>query len=210
VVAALLVISIAVVFFTVSQQNSAFTDQIISGEINRAFTNLKADMSELNTSASNYASVLSSDIVLVNLVKSNNYLGTKELIENYNKSMGLDYITIVNGNGDVFLRLDAPDKQGESLSGDANITKALSGMKTNWLQYDAERNITCQSAMPLISKDGTAGAIITGFSYGDEKLLDDLKTVHGVDFTIFANDVRWVTTIMDKGKRVVGTKLTRR
>ena len=52
-----------------------------------------------------------------------------------------------------------------------------------------------------------AGVVLAGCSMAQEGLLDSLKKIHGTDFTIFAGDVRLVTTIIQDGKRVVGTKL---
>lgn len=208
VVAAVLFISIAIVFVTVSQQNTAFTDQIISGEITRAFNDLKANVKSLNDDTTKYASALSANASLASAVKSGDGGSLKGILENYNQSAGLDYITVVDAKGDVLFRLDAPDKKGDSLAKDANVQKALSGTQASWVQFDAEKNITCQSAAGIKDQGGTAlGAVITGYSYGRTATLDKLKTVHGVEFTVFANDVRWATTIMNEGKRVVGTKL---
>lgn len=206
--AAVLIISIAVVFATVSQQNTAFTDRIISDQIDRAFENLKADIKKMNDDAAKYALALSTNTNLLSCVAAGDRVALKALLENYNQSAGLDYITVVDAQGGVLFGLNAQDNKGESLAQDENVKKALSGTQTSWVKYDDENNITCDCAAPVSDLQGAAvGAVITGYSYGRTDMLDELKTVHGVEFTIFANDVRWATTIMNNGERVVGTKL---
>jgi methyl-accepting chemotaxis protein len=205
--AAVLIVSIAIVFATVSQQNTAFTDGIISDQINRAFENLKADIKKLNEDAEKYALALSANANLISCVAAGDPVALKALVENYNQSAGLDYITVVDAQGDVLFELNAQDSKGESLAQDEYVKKALAGTQTSRVKYDDETNITCESAVPISYQGATVGAVITGYSYGRTDMLDELKTVHGVEFTIFANDVRWATTIMDNGERVVGTKL---
>jgi methyl-accepting chemotaxis protein len=49
--------------------------------------------------------------------------------------------------------------------------------------------------------------LIGGISFAKTELLDELKSVHGLEFTVYAGDVGLSTTILQDGERLVGTKL---
>jgi methyl-accepting chemotaxis protein len=208
VVGIILVLTVAIPVFTITQQNDAFTEQIISGQINRAFDNLKSDLKKLNESSQKHALALASSSGLAQAVGAKAASSLGEVVESYNSGAGLNYITVTNGSLDVLYTSNPSIKAGDNLGSSDNVKKALSGGQTGWVQLDAAGNISCESAAAIADASGAkTGVVIAGYSYGDTDMLDELKTVHGVDFTIFVNDVRWATTIVDNGKRVVGTKL---
>lgn len=76
--------------------------------------------------------------------------------------------------------------------------------------YDAVPGETVMvvSVAPVKDPAGSAiGAVIAGAAVSHEAFVDKIKAIHKVDVTVFAGDVRVATTIMQDGKRVVGTKL---
>jgi methyl-accepting chemotaxis protein len=52
------------------------------------------------------------------------------------------------------------------------------------------------------------GRLVLGSFMFTESFLDELKEMFGAEFTVFRNDIRSMTTLVDNGQRVVGSKMT--
>lgn len=64
------------------------------------------------------------------------------------------------------------------------------------------------SVVPVKDAAGsTIGAVVAGSAVNHDAFVDKIKAIHKVDVTVFAGNVRVATTIMQDGKRVVGTNL---
>jgi methyl-accepting chemotaxis protein len=88
------------------------------------------------------------------------------------------------------------------------VAGALGGKAYEGFELGAGGGLAYMTALPLKGADGAvAGVVLAGCTMAQDGLLDSLKKIHGTDFTIFAGDVRLVTTNIQDGKRVVGTKL---
>ncbi|HPE67662.1 MAG TPA: methyl-accepting chemotaxis protein, partial [Synergistales bacterium] len=68
--------------------------------------------------------------------------------------------------------------------------------------------LSVRTGVPLKNASGAVvGALSAGISFSREVFVEQAKEMFGAEMTIFAGDVRLMTTIVQDGKRVVGTKL---
>ena len=118
----------------------------------------------------------------------------------------LDFLEVVDAKGNVLVRLQEPDKTGDTLAAQENVRGALQGTITTSFETGGDTRISARTGVPL--KDATGaiiGAITGGVSF--EKEADRARELYGTHVTLFVRDERAITTIEQNGKRVVGTKL---
>ncbi|HWR41415.1 MAG TPA: methyl-accepting chemotaxis protein [Patescibacteria group bacterium] len=103
--------------------------------------------------------------------------------------------------------------QGQTLVGEGGnegqtlIKQALQGTVGTAVENDADRLLVAV-AVPVKSPGGQIlGTVIAATVVSRDEVVDAIKKHIGVDCTFFAGDKRVATTIVQDGKRVVGTKL---
>ena len=127
-----------------------------------------------------------------------------ENFSSYIKSKSIDYIIIF-------------DKDKNILSGRYNSSFKNSVLKNcftfantpeTFITYDNNMTMYTVASIPIFnSKSKKIGNIVTGFNLSNPKYTSDIKSVFGVDATIFYKDIRVNTTISKNGSQVIGTKL---
>ena len=141
--------------------------------------------------------------------QSNNRQMGIEHGEKFMKSYGLDYLVITDMDANVFLRAHAKDKFGDNIGNQLNISKALKGENSVGFEDGAIVKFSIRAGVPLRDDDGQIiGAISLGYVLGDERFVDEIKRAQDVEVTLFYDNARYQTTILNsKGERIVGTKL---
>ncbi len=124
------------------------------------------------------------------------------------KETDLDFVTVLDAKGLVLARLHEPDKKGDSLANQANIRGALAGQVTTAIEPETQIPLSARTGVPVTDASGKViGAVSAGLSFSRETFVDQVKKLFNAEVTIFAGDTRLMTTIIQDGKRVVGTKL---
>ncbi len=107
------------------------------------------------------------------------------------------------------------DSQGRILAGEGKrvnqqaVAKVIQqGKAAAYFEAIPGEAVMIVAVAPVKDAAGsTIGAVVTGASVSRDDFVDKIKAIHKVDATFFAGDVRVATTIMQDGKRVIGTKL---
>ncbi len=152
---------------------------------------------------------LSKNIELANAVKTQN----KDLIISTVKKISgenlIDFITILDGGGKVLARVHEPQKAGDYLKNQYNISEAMKGKVAVAIEPGTAVKLSARCGAPIFDENKKIiGVVSTGFKLDHFEILDDIKKVTGTELTIFKDDERVNTTIIkDDGKRAVGTKL---
>jgi methyl-accepting chemotaxis protein len=200
---ATLVIVVTLSVYFVTNDNNAFADSVISGQIERAFANLKSDLAELQAACEEKIADYTSDSTLS--ANINNEKAVADAVEIIRRDFS-GFITVTDATGTVIYSNDEFSSQGDDLSELSYIKQSLSGDQITGIHNDDER-IFCGSAAAINFQNEVVGSVIVGYNYNQTAMLDKLKVIHGVDFTIFKGDIRWATTIIKDKERVVGTPL---
>ena len=123
--------------------------------------------------------------------------------------MKFDAVVVTDKSGNVLTSTNTAYKSGTSLSGQANIKSALAGKNYTGYLSGSGLRFAVLSSSPINAKDGSlAGTVTVAYSLENNELLDTLKANSGNEFTIFIGNERLNTTIVQDGKRAVGTKLS--
>lgn len=124
------------------------------------------------------------------------------------KGKSPDFVTVTDKSGKVVIRSHS-DKKGDVLIDTEYIKTALSGKSITDFENGSVVQWSVRSSVPVKNKDSqTIGVVSAGYYIHNNALTDKVKELFSVDATIFKNDERISTTILnEKGERVVGTKL---
>lgn len=124
------------------------------------------------------------------------------------KDGGLDFITIADSKGNAIARLHEPQKSGDPVLNQQNISEALKGKVSTFIEQGTVVPLSVRTGAPIKDASGAVvGALSAGKSFARSEFVDRTKALSGAETTIFAGDVRLMTTIIQDGKRAVGTKL---
>ncbi len=170
---------------------------------------LQNEMRSLQENARLSVSYISINHNVSDALQSGNATALLSEMKKLTSDMKFDAVIVTDKNGNVFSSTNAAYKTGSSLSGEANIKSALAGKNyTGYLTGSGLRFAVLSSSPIYSGKDGSlTGTVTAAYSLENNQLLDSLKADTGNEFTIFIGNERLNTTIIQDGKRAVGTKL---
>ncbi len=123
------------------------------------------------------------------------------------KDSALTYTVFTDTQGNVIARGDDRRKIGEPSTWSV-VRKALGGTFGAGIEATEVSSIDLHVAYPI--RDGNnklAGCVVIGIDLAAEQFVDPIKIAYGVECTLFSGDTRVATTIIDNGRRVIGSKL---
>lgn len=133
--------------------------------------------------------------------------GLAEMARNLLKAAPMmSFATLAGPDGRVWARGHAY-KKGDDISNQFTFQSAAAGREAVGVESGAEARLTVRGAFPVYHDGAVVGVVSLGFSLGSNEFVDGLKSLMGVDFTIFEQDTRMATTIVSGGQRAVGTRL---
>ncbi len=145
---------------------------------------------------------------LISAIKSNNRETVMQIGQLAMRAMNLDFLVVTDSSGNVVIRAHEPEKFGDSIYYQKVVQKALTGEKIVGIEQGTVVKFSIRAATPIIDTDGKViGSIILGYVLSNNEFLDKQKNILNCDFTIFSNDERIATTLVENGKRITGTKL---
>lgn len=208
VVIAVLVLVVAICVYANTVQNGDFTDEIIAGQVDRAFADFERELTGLNSGWQREAETFLRSALWVSAVTGRD----TTTLGNYMKersSSKVDSTAITDKSGVVLYATGNAFTKGDDLSDRPYIQTAMTGIVTSGAYQDENGDIFYATSVPVTNGMlGTVGSFSAVSYYNKTTLLDSLKQSHGVDFTVFKGDVRWETTIKGAdSKRLTGTQL---
>lgn len=186
------------------------TDMLLADDTKTAMSSLTKKTAEMQVSAAKYTAELASDSVLSSVLRENQKSKIASTIKMASKDIGsdLDFVTVTDTNGTV-IACTGNDQSGESIAAQKNIKEAMAGSPSKgYMEQGADMKLAIRAAAPIEDGTKTIGIISAGYDLSKADFLDRLKQANACDFTIFLGDAQLSTTLMNKGKRVAGTKAT--
>lgn len=126
----------------------------------------------------------------------------QELAEIANQLMienGASFLHVLDAQGIVRVRAEDTERAGDSLANNAVIQDALAGEAQSAISIDNTLmvpNILITAATPILNEDSQVlGAVSSGYII-DNAFVDGIKTVTGLESTIFAGSQRVATTLV--------------
>ncbi|WP_285716745.1 cache domain-containing protein [Pelosinus sp. IPA-1] len=158
--------------------------------------------------ALDHGSMLAVNPTLVSAIESKDTVQILGLLQPAVKKAKLDFATVTDGKGIVIARTHAPANNGDDLTNQSNIRRALLGEEVTGIESNSEMKFAIMIGIPVKNKQGEiVGVISAGHNLENNKAVDQVKMMFNTDATIFLGNVRLSTTIIKDGQRIAGTTL---
>ncbi|MCL1889150.1 MAG: methyl-accepting chemotaxis protein [Desulfovibrionaceae bacterium] len=155
-----------------------------------------------------FGNLLQDDHDFTKAVATNDKKAMHDIVVDMISAETIDFITVFDTQGVVLVRGhdstagDALPRERPSVSVPLDKGKIISG-----IEDDSAASLALSCGLPVRHEGRIVGGVVIGQSLSTEKFVDRLKLLLNVECTIFMDDMRVATTIINQGKRAVGTKL---
>ena len=188
---------------------SNYNDQVFEDKMNVTVTSFKHRLEAMEADTKSLAGVESTMPQVVEYVQNRDRDGLIRFLGPILDSSEVGQCIITDAQGIVIARTHAPNEYGDSVLSQINIVEALNGRSVTLYEEGSLTKVAVRSGAPIYdSNRNIIGAVSAAIRIDTDTFVDDMKDLYGVDVTIFHGDTRIHTTIIDDGKRVVGTKMS--
>lgn len=172
-----------------------------------AVNTLNYEIENLKNQAKNISFAIANNNNIIKAVKDKDRNSIIKNILDMKNVLDIEFATITDENGNVIARIHEPDKFGDNITNQYNIQQAMKNNIASVVETGSVVKLSVRSGTPIKDNDNKIiGIVSTGYRLDQPQLVDRLKRFVGNDFTIFLDDVRISTTVMDEGVRKTGTK----
>jgi len=120
----------------------------------------------------------------------------------------ISYYTVCDNEGIVLARTYQPDYFGDSIANQQNVQDALGGKIGSYFESGTEVKVAARTGAPVYDADGALiGVVSAGVRFDVDSEVDALKKRLNSDITVFFQDTRIATTLMQNGQRAKGTTI---
>lgn len=204
-------ISVVIAISTVGPALYLFSDSMQKINEDKAIQGMQGLSNILETykkDAATHGLALAANPAVVSAIESQNTALIISVLKPLINEAKLDFATITDNKGIVIARVHAPDKKGDSVTGQFNVQKALHGTVFAAIEPGTEVKLSARAGIPVKSEKGDIiGVLSVGYDVTKNEAVDKTKEMFKTDATLFLGDIRVSTTITQNGQRVVGTKL---
>lgn len=143
---------------------------------------------------------------LIEAVMQNNHEVAAAIGKEFMEMAGAEFITITDEKGVVVARGHS-EKFGDDVNSQETVRAGIQGKSVVGIVSGTEVPFSLRAGAPLMHAGKVVGTIGIGISLTSESYVDKLKKDTGLESTIFKGNVRAMTTLINDGKRVIGTQL---
>ncbi|MDR3349751.1 MAG: methyl-accepting chemotaxis protein [Acidaminococcales bacterium] len=204
-VISLFVISIALIVTFTTMQLTRSMRQRIREDVIFSGNGIEKVLVSHRNSVLSTAKVLASLNGLPEAIAAGDGAKARSLLTALSKETDVDVIIVVNKQGTVVARThDA--KAGDNIAGRPEVRGALAGQSGTLMESTELTKFSIRAAVPVYSGSAIVGMLLCGMDALKPSFVDTVKDLYGSDCTIFIGETRESTTIMQDGKRAIGTK----
>ncbi len=120
---------------------------------------------------------------------------------------GADFLTVTDAEGVVLARGHS-DKLGDNAGKLETVRRSRNGEVSVGVVTGGEVPLAFRAATPLLRDGKLVGTVSLGTSLTNERYVDELKRTTGLEVTFFQGDTRVMSSIMEKGRRIIGTRIS--
>jgi len=209
VVTVMIISSVLIISGVTIAENFAYNEQTGYDRISSASEDLEYRIDQLLEKSEQNAVSISQNYYLIDAIENNSFNQMQEALDELNTYLKADTISIADANGDVLIRQHSPEKYGDSILEQSNVQNALNGKIATTIEPGALVKLSCRTGAPIRGEGGEIiGTVVTGYTFENPAMVDDLKEIHGTELTIFSGKERISTTLIQDGERMIGTEMS--
>ncbi|SME87878.1 methyl-accepting chemotaxis protein [Desulfovibrio gilichinskyi] len=152
------------------------------------------------------AILIAQEAELTDAIKAGDKDNLSQVLKRMMTETESDFVTVTDANGKVIARGHS-DNFGDSATNQETVIKALNGQSCFGIVKGKEVVFTLRATAPIKNNNEIIGTISIGISLSDAKFVDSIKGYTDLEVTVFNGNTREMTTIINSGKRAVGTKI---
>jgi methyl-accepting chemotaxis protein len=201
-------IAITVIVSTALFQFNSFNNIVSEEQAIKGMQGLNSSIEDYKEQSLKHAKMLSLNSEVINAVEEKDYNSIYNIVSFLSEEAKIDFITVTDTSGIILAHTHDSNKKGVSIADLASIQMALKGNAFSDVESNEIVKLSARAAAPIKNQAGIIiGTISTGYMLDSVEIIDKLKQIYNTDLTLFLGDVRFNTTIVQNGSRLVGTKL---
>lgn len=202
-----LILAVAAASLSVWQFNR-YVNHTVLQETNQALRGLADEIEARKEAALAISTLVAGYPGLAEAIQGNDCNAVLAIAAPLVRQAKLDFLTVTNARGKVVARVHEPAKRGDSILNQANVAKAIKGTPAAFVEPGTVVRLSARAGVPVRNASGAVvGVVSGGYQLNKLEFVDRIKQMYNADVTIFLQDVRVATTIVQNGQRAVGTKL---
>jgi len=177
-------------------------------KVDTAMTMIESEINEMVAKARLAAFAVSDNQNLSEAIINNDRNRIMEIASDLQAMALLDFITVLDSDGNVILRTYDYDNYGDNLTEQPQIASALEGRIESFIVPGSAVRLGVMAGSPVFDGNmNIVGAISLGLRLDTQNFVFKLKEETGCEVTIFLHDERIASTLTgDEGRSVLGTK----
>lgn len=204
----MIIISVGMIAGLVMIENSSYNQKVSYHQVNVATNALKNAINQQLEQSRKSAMSIAQNYRLIDAVQKNDFEQIKSVLDDINATLNMSTISITDIKGNVIIRQHQPDKKGDSILSQTTVQKALQGESSTTLEPGALVKLSSRAGAPIKNESGKIiGTVVTGYTFDNAKILEDLKNMLGIELSIYAGADRIATTMAQSDKEDEGVKL---
>lgn len=189
-------------------ENASYNNSVGYERVNSASDDLKEHVQQMLERSQQNAVAISQSYPLINAMSNKNFNQIKNALDDLNQYLKADTISITDTEGNIIIRQHEPAKFGDNILKQSNVQQALKGNILTTLEPGALVKLSCRTGAPIRNENGQIiGTVVTGYTFENPAVIDDLKALHHTELSIFSGTEAISSTIMENGQRMIGTQL---
>ncbi|HCX62758.1 methyl-accepting chemotaxis protein [Sedimentibacter sp.] len=168
---------------------------------------VEKEIESIKSELTEYVSEAAKDTKLISYISSNNTSMLESYINSLNEASDYDNITVTDLSGTIISSTNEVYKSGDNISNNAIIKSALDGKVLSDIGREPSDFYGINAGSPIYQNNKLIGVLSLGFKLEDNNFVDNMKSLINNEISIFENDLRISSTVIQDGKRLVGTKL---
>ncbi|MCL2768343.1 MAG: methyl-accepting chemotaxis protein [Synergistaceae bacterium] len=184
---------------------SSYAHNVMQESANYGMAGMKDFIEAEMLKVMDFRDQLRNNEILAPLIASRDTQALYTALNPLSQATGINHITIAAADGTVIARTQDPTNIGDNIGGDEIVKRALNGEFVEMIMPESTTKLGYFCATPVKENGKIVGMIRTALRLDDERIVDLIKERYGIEATLFADKTRINTTLIDKGKRVIGT-----
>lgn len=168
---------------------------------------VEKEIESIKSELTEYVSEAAKDTKLISYISSDNTSMLESYINSLNEASDYDNITVTDLSGTIISSTNEVYKSGDNISNNAIIKSALDGKVLSDIGREPSDFYGINAGSPIYQNNKLIGVLSLGFKLEDNNFVDNMKSLINNEISIFENDLRISSTVIQDGKRLVGTKL---
>jgi len=201
----ILVVSLSIFVTTYYYLTRGFDAQVAL-ELKDKKKSVQARLDSMMAQALSEAFLMASNLQIALDIENHDSADLSRIAKRIVEKSSADFLTIADLHGVVVARGHS-DKTGDSVLAQQAIQNGLAGRATVGLEEGTVVKLSVRAGAPIYHGDKVVGALSVGKNLGTNEFVDSVKRDMGLECTIYKGDTRFTTSLLQDGKRALGTKV---